>query len=82
MKATTAQNTVGTWYKLDEAENGTALVRIRCANYSLGSVSYTWRVVTPRQRMTNPEFQAMCRNGLPITEAYALFTKKLKGKAK
>jgi len=82
MKTTTAQNTVGTWFKLDETENGTALVCIRCVNYSLGRVSYTWRVVTPRQRMTNPEFQAMCRNGLPMAEAHALFTKKLKGKAK
>jgi hypothetical protein len=82
MKTTTAQNTVGTWFKLDETENGTALVCIRCANYSLGRVSYTWRVVTPHQRMTNPEFQAMCRNGLPMTEAHSLFTKKLKGKSK
>jgi len=82
MKTTTAQNTVGTWFKLDDAENGTALVRVRCANYSQGSVGYTWRVVAPRLRMSNPEFQEMGRNGLPLAEAQSLFTKKLKGKTK
>jgi len=76
------QNKAGTWFALVTATDGeTGLVHKLCSNYSLGQTNTKWRICNlPKQ--DNTSFQKMAREGMAISEAKALFTKKLKGSQK
>ena len=75
------QNKSGKWYALVELENGNGLVMVRKVNYSHGRNVEKW-VFCNKHRQPNNEFQQMVKQGLPMSEARAMFDQKLKGRAK
>lgn len=82
MKAT---NQVGTLFAIKTLENGNALVMKLCSNYDgnvRGGISKKWRCVQPTVRMSGTDFNKMVREGLPMSEAKALFDKRIAGRAK
>ena len=85
LKVKTRKNKAETTFRLIGLINGNYVVLKLCGNYCghvKGGVQYKWRVVPTKQRMTNPEFQELAKNGLPLEDAEKLFNKKIQGKEK
>ena len=81
----TSKNKAETLYALVELENGNGLVYVKkhqyCSHARMG-FSTKWYCCTLTQKQNHTDFQLMAREGLPMIEAKAFFTKKINGKAK
>ena len=81
----TRKNKAGTTFRLIALKNGNYVVLKLCGNYNgkvKGGIEYKFRVIPTKQRMTNPEFQELAKNGMSFEDAEKLFNKKIQGKEK